>query len=78
MQVKMRQKVIMVVVYSFILVFNVGAYRRAATSHKSHDFFRPDNPEATTIRAKCALDALEDMCKWLEDGGEVAVSPIIA
>jgi len=54
-------------------VFNVGAYRRAATTDKSHDFFRADNPEATSIRAKCALDALEDMCKWLEEGGEVAV-----
>jgi len=54
-------------------VFNVGAYRRAATTDKSHDFFRADNPGATSIRAKCALDALEDMCKWLEEGGEVAV-----
>ena len=29
------------------------------------------------IRAHCALDALEDMCKWLEAGGEVGVSHIV-
>ncbi|XP_022693467.1 6-phosphofructo-2-kinase/fructose-2,6-bisphosphatase-like isoform X5 [Varroa jacobsoni] len=56
-------------------VFNVGEYRRQATeAYKSHDFFRPDNTEAMAVRSKCALDALEDMCKWLEnDEGEVAV-----
>ncbi|OQR78815.1 6-phosphofructo-2-kinase/fructose-2 [Tropilaelaps mercedesae] len=56
-------------------VFNVGEYRRQATeAYKSHDFFRPDNAEAMAVRSKCALDALEDMCKWLEnDEGEVAV-----
>ncbi len=26
------------------------------------------------VRAQCALDALEDVCKWLEAGGEVGVS----
>lgn len=46
-------------------VFNVGEYRRQATeAYKSHDFFRPDNTEAMAVRSKCALDALEDMCKW--------------
>ncbi|GAB6028097.1 6-phosphofructo-2-kinase/fructose-2, 6-bisphosphatase 1 [Chamberlinius hualienensis] len=56
------------------LVFNVGEYRRLATeAYKNHDFFRPDNSEAMAIRSKCALDALEDMCKWLQNGGEVAV-----
>ncbi|XP_074597769.1 6-phosphofructo-2-kinase/fructose-2,6-bisphosphatase-like isoform X3 [Brevipalpus obovatus] len=56
-------------------VFNVGEYRRQATeAYKNHDFFRPDNQEAMRIRNKCALDALEDMCRWLmEDNGEVAV-----
>ncbi|XP_028969147.1 6-phosphofructo-2-kinase/fructose-2,6-bisphosphatase [Galendromus occidentalis] len=56
-------------------VFNVGEYRRQATeAYKSHDFFRPDNTEAMAVRSKCALDALEDMCKWLEnEEGEVAV-----
>ncbi|ELT99741.1 hypothetical protein CAPTEDRAFT_161796 [Capitella teleta] len=55
-------------------VFNVGEYRRKATElYKTHDFFRPDNEEAMNIRQKCALDALEDLCQWLQGGGEVAV-----
>ncbi|CAG2108496.1 unnamed protein product [Medioppia subpectinata] len=56
-------------------VFNVGEYRRQATkAYRNHDFFRPDNKDALIIRNKCAVDALEDMCTWLEEGtGEVAV-----
>jgi 6-phosphofructo-2-kinase/fructose-2,6-biphosphatase 2 len=56
-------------------VFNVGEYRRLATkAYRNHDFFRPDNKDALIIRNKCAVDALEDMCSWLEEGtGEVAV-----
>ena len=26
------------------------------------------------IRTQCAIDALQDVCSWLESGGEVAVS----
>jgi len=59
-------------------VFNLGEYRRHATSaYKSHEFFRPDNKEAMAIRTQCAIDALQDVCTWLENGGEVAVSGII-
>lgn len=55
-------------------VFNVGEYRRKATlQYKSHDFFRADNKQAMEIREKCAMDALEDVCSWLNSGGEVAV-----
>ncbi|GFS44256.1 hypothetical protein TNIN_307111 [Trichonephila inaurata madagascariensis] len=55
-------------------VFNVGEYRRQATeAYKNHSFFDPNNKEALAIRSKCALDALEDMCQWLEQEGEVAV-----
>ncbi|GIX96425.1 hypothetical protein CDAR_113981 [Caerostris darwini] len=55
-------------------VFNVGEYRRQATeAYKDHSFFDPNNKEAMAIRSKCALDALEDMCQWLEKEGEVAV-----
>lgn len=56
-------------------VFNVGEYRRKATAaFKPHDFFRHDNHEAQRIRANCAQDALNDLCKWLDNGeGEVAV-----
>jgi hypothetical protein len=58
-------------------VFNLGEYRRHATSaYKSHEFFRPDNKEAMAIRTQCAIDALQDVCTWLENGGEVAVSSI--
>ncbi|XP_065155938.1 6-phosphofructo-2-kinase/fructose-2,6-bisphosphatase isoform X3 [Atheta coriaria] len=55
-------------------VFNLGEYRRHATSaYKSHEFFRQDNTEAMAIRAQCAVEALQDVCQWLENGGEVAV-----
>ena len=27
---------------------------------------------------KCARDALEDVCEWLDGGGEVAVSNIVS
>lgn len=58
----------------FTKVYNLGEYRRSATSaYKSHEFFRPDNQEAMAIRTECALRALEDACKWLQEKGEVAV-----
>ncbi|RZF47043.1 hypothetical protein LSTR_LSTR012301 [Laodelphax striatellus] len=54
-------------------VFNLGEYRRhATTAYKSHEFFKPDNREAMAIRTQCAIDALMDVCSWLENGGEVA------
>lgn len=56
-------------------VFNLGEYRRHATdAYRSHEFFRPDNEVAMAIRQHCAEMALEDVCQWLENGGEVAVS----
>lgn len=59
----------------FTKVYNLGEYRRSATSaYKSHEFFRPDNQEAMAIRTECAVRALEDACKWLQEKGEVAVS----
>lgn len=55
-------------------VFNVGEYRRQATSaYKNHDFFRGDNKAALAIRNKCAQDALDDVSQWIDSGGEVAV-----
>lgn len=58
-------------------VFNLGEYRRhATTAYKSHEFFRPDNKEAMAIRTQCAIDALQDVGQWLEGGGEVAVSTL--
>ena len=59
---------------SYYLVYNLGEYRRSATTaYKSHEFFRPDNQEAMAIRQECALRALEDACGWLSEKGEVAV-----
>lgn len=60
--------------YFIILVFNLGEYRRhKTTAYKNHDFFRPDNAEAMVIRTQCAIEALKDVCDWLNNGGEVAV-----
>ena len=57
-------------------VFNLGEYRRRVTQmYKNQNFFRSDNEEAMALRQRCALDALEDVCEWLEtENGEVAVS----
>jgi hypothetical protein len=56
----------------------LGEYRRQATRvYRNHEFFRLDNQEALVIRNKCAQDALEDVIKWIEGGGEVAVSIFI-
>lgn len=61
--------------FYWILVFNLGEYRRQATrAYRNHEFFRLDNQEALAIRNKCAQDALEDVIRWIEGGGEVAVS----
>uniref|UniRef100_A0A0V0G8D4 Putative fructose-6-phosphate n=1 Tax=Triatoma dimidiata TaxID=72491 RepID=A0A0V0G8D4_TRIDM len=55
-------------------VFNLGEYRRhATTAYKSHEFFRAENREAMAIRTQCCMDAMQDVCRWLESGGEVAV-----
>lgn len=58
------------------IVFNLGEYRRQATeAYKNHDFFRPDNAQAMALRERVALEALEDVCEWIESGGgEVAVN----
>lgn len=54
----------------------MGEYRRnVTTAYRNHDFFRPDNNVAMTIRTNCAKHALDDVVDWLENGGgEVAVS----
>ncbi|XP_050685942.1 6-phosphofructo-2-kinase/fructose-2,6-bisphosphatase 1-like isoform X3 [Eriocheir sinensis] len=55
-------------------VFNVGDYRRQAIGdYQGHDFFHPRNREGTNVRNKCALDALQDVCEFLQSGGMVAV-----
>ncbi|KAJ7383560.1 6-phosphofructo-2-kinase/fructose-2,6-bisphosphatase 2 [Desmophyllum pertusum] len=55
-------------------VFNVGEYRRRAVgSDKLHDFFRVDNTEAYKKRRQCAIACLEDVSKFLNRGGQVAI-----
>lgn len=55
-------------------MFNLGEYRRQATiAYRNHEFFKIDNQEALAIRNKCASEALEDVIRWIEGGGEVAV-----
>ncbi|CAF4907324.1 unnamed protein product [Rotaria sp. Silwood1] len=55
-------------------VFNVGDYRRDAVKfYAGKEFFDPDNAEAVAIRNQCAQNALEDMCNFLQNEGEVAI-----
>lgn len=56
-------------------VFNVGEYRRRLVTNftNSAQFFHPDNIEANALREQCAKEALQDLCRWLHHGGEVAV-----
>ncbi|KAF2354182.1 6-phosphofructo-2-kinase [Trinorchestia longiramus] len=56
-------------------VFNNGDYVRKITEqYRDHNFFRPDNEEASLLRKKCSLDAIKDIVRWLQnEDGRVAV-----
>ncbi|KAG2225967.1 hypothetical protein INT45_002433 [Circinella minor] len=56
-------------------VFNVGNLRRECESEheQSAKFFDPDNAELKKIRDKLALDVLENLIRWLKEGGRVAI-----
>ncbi|EDO34619.1 predicted protein [Nematostella vectensis] len=55
-------------------VFNVGEYRRKAVGmDKLHDFFKVDNQEAQAIRRQCAIDCLNDVSSWLDEGVQAAI-----
>lgn len=57
------------------IVFSVSSYRRKhIESYSSHDLFRKENSEAAEIRQLSAQEAQDDATKWLQDGGDVAVS----
>lgn len=59
----------------YVLVFSVSSYRRKhIESYSSHDLFRKENSEAAEIRQLSAQEAQGDATKWLQDGGDVAVS----
>ncbi|MBX3184385.1 MAG: 6-phosphofructo-2-kinase/fructose-2,6-bisphosphatase [Polyangiaceae bacterium] len=55
-------------------VFNVGNYRRARLgATQKHDFFDPENLDGSHKRRELAMDALRDMLKWLDAGGQVGI-----
>jgi len=54
-------------------VFNVGEYRRARFGAHRHSFFDPDNASGEEARWRAAMDALEDMVRWLAGDGQVAI-----
>ncbi|KAI9504173.1 6-phosphofructo-2-kinase-domain-containing protein [Coemansia spiralis] len=63
-------------------IFNVGDRRRLAGSiddyeecatHHSSTFFDPDNKKAKQIREQVALEVFEDLLRWLQAGGQIAI-----
>ncbi|KWU44883.1 fructose-2,6-bisphosphatase [Rhodotorula sp. JG-1b] len=64
-------------------VFNVGQYRRAVyrkmaeesgrKEDQSANFFDNNNAEAAKARERMASDCLEDLIKWLKEGGNVGI-----
>lgn len=52
-------------------VFNVGNYRRKQFGAvQPHNFFDSHNQEAREQRTRAAMDALEDMKKWLDESND--------
>jgi len=55
-------------------VFNVGEYRRqATTAYRNHEFFRPGNADAMALRTAVADAALKDTLDYLDQEGDVAI-----
>jgi len=55
-------------------VFNVSEYRREATTeYRNHDFFRPENTAAMTLRLNISNSVLGEALDWLDGEGEVAI-----
>ena len=55
-------------------VFNVGNYRRERLDgNQMHEFFDPRNAQTRAIRMDLATAALEDMIRWLSEGGDVGI-----
>lgn len=49
-------------------VFNVGNYRRKQFGAvQPHNFFDSNNQEARGQRTRAAMEALEDMKKWIDE-----------
>ncbi|GAA5984682.1 hypothetical protein JCM11641_004559 [Rhodosporidiobolus odoratus] len=66
-----------------VKVFNVGQYRRQIyrqmaeeSGHKadqSSNFFDANNAEASKARERMASECLEDLIRWLKEGGNVGI-----
>jgi len=56
-------------------LFNIGKYRRDSYGTKdcNAEFFDPANKQAVEARKKCSIKALQDLVKFLKNGGDVAV-----
>ena len=55
-------------------VFNVGNYRRSMSGAQvPHHFFDPNNAEGMEARRNAAQHALDELCAWLKQGGDVAI-----
>src|SRR5512138_2572890 len=55
-------------------VFNVGSYRRRQIgASQPADFFAPSNKAGRAVLHDLAMTALEDMIRWLHEGGEVGI-----
>ncbi len=55
-------------------VFNVGSYRRRILGPQQRaNFFDPDNPDGQRVLNDLAMQALDDMLAWFDEGGEVGI-----
>ncbi|KAJ2782596.1 6-phosphofructo-2-kinase [Coemansia javaensis] len=46
---------------------------RGCETRHSSDFFDPDNAKARQIREQVAMDVFEDLLRWLQAGGQIAI-----
>ncbi len=55
-------------------VFNVGNYRRDQVGrHMPARFFDPDNESGVEARRRVAMQALDDLLAWIDEGGRIAI-----
>ncbi|KAI9020664.1 6-phosphofructo-2-kinase-domain-containing protein [Phycomyces nitens] len=57
-------------------IFNVGNTRReheTSQTEQNAKFFDPDNATMKQVRDELAMEVLENLVKWLRDGGRVAI-----
>src|SRR4029079_14419069 len=55
-------------------VFNAGNYRRKILgASQPADFFAPTNAAGRKVLNDLAMQALDDMLEWMQEGGEVGI-----